>query len=72
VGDNLDLTEIDFRIVMDPGGIIPDAIINLVSRELPRSSLEALGDLVKTEDYNRNLERLVQHHYSRQLLQLSH
>jgi hypothetical protein len=69
---NTELTEVDFSVVMDPGGYIPDAVVNLISRGLPLKTLQSLAELVKTQDYNHDIERLVSYHYKKSLPTSAH
>jgi len=63
LGGGNERTEVDFSVVLDPGGNIPDFVVNFISHDLPLKTLSALNDLVKDNDYNHELERLIQHHY---------
>ncbi len=58
-----DKTLVDFSVVVDPGGVVPDMVINILSHRLPMKTLVALAELVKVQDYNRALETMVAHHF---------
>lgn len=58
-------TLVDFAIQIDPGGIIPDWIINLVSRNVPYKTIMCLRSLVLREDYDKRIENLVSYHVNR-------
>jgi len=59
-----DKTEVDFSVVLDPGGILPAFIVNIVSHDLPLKTLLSLNELVKDQDYNRDIERMIQRIYA--------
>lgn len=47
---------VDFAILIDPEIMLPDAIINLVTRQLPLKTLTKLAQLVPNAQYSRNIE----------------
>jgi len=67
-----DKTEVDFSVVMDPGGILPAFIVNMVSHDLPLKTLLALNELVMDQEYNHDLERMIQRIYAQPKSQPAH
>jgi hypothetical protein len=60
-------TWVDFSVSSNPGGVIPPWISQIASREIPRKTLLNLRRMAQAQDYNRDFEALVQHHYSQEL-----
>ena len=55
-------TFIDFRVRADPGGRIPEWIVNFVTGMLPLKTMENIREMVKKGEIDKKRLRLVQHH----------
>lgn len=58
-------TMIDFKIQMDPGGIIPNWVANLVSKNIPHKTIMRLRKIILREDYDTQIEKLIDYHVDR-------
>ena len=58
-------TMVDFKIQMDPGGIIPKWVANLVSKNIPHMTIMRLREIVLREDYDKQIEKLIGYHVNR-------
>ena len=58
-------TMVDFKIQMDPGGIIPNWVANLVSKNVPHKTIMRLREIVLREDYDKQIETLIDYHVNR-------
>ena len=58
-------TMVDFIIQMDPGGIIPNWVANLVSKNIPHKTIMRLREIVLRQDYDQQIEKLIYFHVNR-------
>ena len=55
-------TFVDFRVRADPGGVIPEWLVNLTTSMLPLKTVEKIRLMVKKGDADPRRLKLVQHH----------
>ena len=60
-------TTVDFSVITDPGGLIPDWVTNFSTRNIPRKTIATLREFSKSTAYSRKMEKLVMHHYLRSI-----
>ena len=61
--NGLGRTLVDFSVITDPGGLIPDWVTNMATRDIPRKTITALREFSKGDNYSKKMEKLVMHHY---------
>ncbi|MBF0441611.1 MAG: hypothetical protein HQK54_06875 [Oligoflexales bacterium] len=62
--DDQDVLEMQFLVLLDPGGHIPTWLSDLVARHMPLKTFQKIRKLVEKPDYDRKIEKLVIHHMS--------
>jgi hypothetical protein len=58
-------TVVDFTIQIDPGGVIPTWLVNLVSKRIPHKTIMSLRALARLDEYDKRIEALIDYHVNR-------
>ena len=47
-------TQFDFRVLVDPGGVVPHWIVNFVTESVPQKTISRIRSLVQNKKYNKD------------------